>query len=934
MASDPRAKLGYTAGANPAGRTATLVGDGPLAVDTAHWLAVVLPRYHPTVGHGKHSSQRLCEDVFGPSLILSADVASWHMNWHLLPSFMTNYLLKLLAVKLKWDIIDDVPTARRHVYEVALLLPDADRTVLPVHVYRTARNAVATGTYYDLLTAAKLAGGAPAPIVFFFRSLYAGGFTPTELQDANSDFRQQVAHVLTCSKSQSAALVGQAADICIFIRRVFPKGMLWPFVPIEEMFSEASRLMEPEDERFKTEFDIGHADVFEVFSRLLPASAPEVMLAYIANMLPSGTKATYSSVKGLNDALIGEDIVSLLNMNSNFKTASAAVRSREALKILNAADGEDDDSKSSKQVRDALKSSADFRSLITAVADHRAQDKDAPTIFIMMASHICPVGASWLAGAKVLHSTLQQNQAVRSVDVADKVTDATLAVDVDGRAQSWQIAIPGQNALLKLLKGAKVDIFQTFALPVIRKQRGAMVASELQHLTDATVWTNDRAMRYAEQAFTAVKALMGCTGTHADSYRSYYRGMHRRCEKLDGLPEWVEEKPNLRRNLNQIGVQAEHEFLAHVREIATQPLEYAKRSPTYIQQGKQCAELVNKFDTVMATVLTRSELAADFGNNGGNGDGSAGSAVLASSHTASLLSYSTAPGGAARDGHVERHVGSKFKQLSLGREERPAAPPTNLVAEFGLYLSPFGLVFGNQFLVGPTASATWVPKDEAQKIQSKKRCASVWAPNASAANRGRYCTKDCKHATAYDRVVSDDDITVISLQRDNEGWQQLADPSEWVHVIGANKLDEFATAFSKLVARRAESTDAGAQKGRGNPGRGYQGREENRRYGRGAKGRGAGKGSGKPTGKPNGKGTANAKGGGRANGAAISRLHFETAAPAPPRPTLKTALKPTAKAAAPAESADKLLASLLGPKEAAALQRTRPHPRSETPRLE
>ena len=105
---------------------------------------------------------------------------------------------------------------------------------------------------------------------------------------------------------------------------------MWPFVPIEEMYAEASRLMEPEDERFKTEFIGSHADVFDVFSRLLPNCPPEVMLTYIGSMLPSGTKAIYSSVKGLNDALKAEDVVNLLDMNEALKSASAASRAREA----------------------------------------------------------------------------------------------------------------------------------------------------------------------------------------------------------------------------------------------------------------------------------------------------------------------------------------------------------------------------------------------------------------------------------------------------------------------------------------------------------------------------------------------------------------------------------------------------------------------------
>ena len=71
---------------------------------------------------------------------------------------MANFLQKLDGTgKLQWSSHGTVDRARRHVWEVAQLLPDADRTVLPVNVFRTARDALVTGTYYDLLTAAKVA---------------------------------------------------------------------------------------------------------------------------------------------------------------------------------------------------------------------------------------------------------------------------------------------------------------------------------------------------------------------------------------------------------------------------------------------------------------------------------------------------------------------------------------------------------------------------------------------------------------------------------------------------------------------------------------------------------------------------------------------------------------------------------------------------------
>ena len=649
MANDPRFKLTYTGGNSPATRTATLTGDGLLLVDTAHWLAQVLPRYHPAVGNGKQSSVRMAEDIFGPSTILSDDVAGWHLHWHLSLSFLANFLLKLEATgKLKWAKLDDVPSARRHIYDVAQNLSAADRTVDQAHVVRTARNAcTTTTTFYDQLSAAKLSGGASAAVVFFFRTLVTA-YTVAELQDGNGDFRLQLDHVLSCSKSGSTAVVGQAADICVFIRRVLPKGLLWPFVPLAEVTIEASRLTEPEDERFKCEFASGHADVFTVFTSLLPQCLPEVMLSYIGTMLPAGSKVTYSTVKGLCDALVGEDVVSLLDMNENFKSASAAIRAREAAKILAATDGEDEDSKNSKQVRDALKNNAEFKDLTTLLAAHTARQEEPAVTFIMVSSHSCPVGLSWIAGSKVLHSTFQKAGGVKSAEISDKVTDLTLAKDVDGVPQTWQIAVPGQNALLKLAKGQRVDMFQTLALPVILKQRGPLVHAELAHITDATIWTSDRAMRFAEQAFTDIKGIVGETGTSGDSYRAYFRGMHRRCEKLDVLPEWVEEKAGLKLGLNAIGVQAESEYLAHVRELAQQPYDIAKRNKTYIQAGKQCAEMVKKFDTVLATVLARAELSADFGTrrDGSRGGGGGGSAAQHIAGTSSLLSYSATAGTA------------------------------------------------------------------------------------------------------------------------------------------------------------------------------------------------------------------------------------------------------------------------------------------------
>ena len=91
-------------------------GDGPLVVDAAHWLVTALPSHHPSIGHNKQTSMRMAEDVLGPGTILSPEMAGWHFNWHLLPTFMANFLQKLEGTgKLQWSSHGTVDRARRHV---------------------------------------------------------------------------------------------------------------------------------------------------------------------------------------------------------------------------------------------------------------------------------------------------------------------------------------------------------------------------------------------------------------------------------------------------------------------------------------------------------------------------------------------------------------------------------------------------------------------------------------------------------------------------------------------------------------------------------------------------------------------------------------------------------------------------------------------------
>lgn len=90
--NDPKYRVTTLSGGNDSTRRDSLLGDGPLNVEPAHFLVTSLPTETPRVAAGVHrTTQQICEHVMTPSLIIDAALIALHGAWVIKPSRIARF---------------------------------------------------------------------------------------------------------------------------------------------------------------------------------------------------------------------------------------------------------------------------------------------------------------------------------------------------------------------------------------------------------------------------------------------------------------------------------------------------------------------------------------------------------------------------------------------------------------------------------------------------------------------------------------------------------------------------------------------------------------------------------------------------------------------------------------------------------------------------
>jgi len=404
--------------------------------------------------------------------------------------------------------------------------------------------------------------------------------------------------------------------------------------------------------------------------------------------------------------------------------------------------------------------------------------------------HEHPAGKAWGSGVSIAHSCFDAIKATRAPETFDLVLNDALAKDVNGDDTDWLLVVPGENALLDLVKGkANLEVYRLFFHKVIQRHKGTTFAATLGELKFSVFWTSEPAMRACKDIFARVMALVGFQGKEANSFTSFYSGIYRRLDRIVALPDWVEEKLALLAALGAAANAAWEEHMEHARGLHKEPLDYMKQRAGFVSPTNKAASMIAKLDKVMVDVVQRTDILETYGLQ----PASSGAAMGDALSTRSVMSYSPA---------AQRQVKTKTKWDEMSsRQTAKDAGSAN--ARTGTYRSVAGLVFNGNILV------TWNDTSKWTLAGALKGCLACYAPNKYPSGRHKYCTMNCGGGEGvHDRYFPDEEFTVLYLDQPSTkampGFDEWADPSNWTWVAGADTRDELKVTFDWFMQKLAD----------------------------------------------------------------------------------------------------------------------------------
>ena len=163
-AVNPAYNVTYITGNTPATHRASLDASpgGPLATAPHHWVPKSLPKifYEPRADNTYHVSSTLLEYCCAPFFEIDAELADRDLAWHITPQHWTVVGAALGAAGMPDDAVDDPATLRERVEKFAPMVPAPQRKLGLAHV--VVEDAMATGTYWDLITPNRMQSGNPS----------------------------------------------------------------------------------------------------------------------------------------------------------------------------------------------------------------------------------------------------------------------------------------------------------------------------------------------------------------------------------------------------------------------------------------------------------------------------------------------------------------------------------------------------------------------------------------------------------------------------------------------------------------------------------------------------------------------------------------------------------------------------------------------------
>ena len=548
--NDPKYRVTTLSGGNDSTRRDSLLGDGPLNVEPAHFLVTSLPTETPRVAAGVHrTTQQICEHVMTPSLIIDAALIALHGAWVIKPSRIARFFHEADGTgSLTWVARADPQALAVFIYDEVRPTMTAGQLDLDMSHVVVYGAAALSGTLHDFVFSSLFRQADHSPYALQQWRTLVRGYVRAERDDINGEFQALMGYILAkCDRHLApGALRAQAGAVSAWWLSTMPDSVaLMQFVTSGMATIEiARRGADSEARRFAPLFDASWRRAFPPLDLALPTpclgSEARQFTSRLALARSRPQEVTFATTTDICGALLGEVLATI--DTPQLRNASNELRVVEICRLLAAAQGAArTDSGSSTQTA-ALHADPGWRTFVADAESVAVNPPDWKLVASTLAGAAHPGGLKFLAqGTGVPAEVLSRLKPARDRDNLDKSLNEKLAFDNTGAARpEWNVIEKG--AAHSLVTGAfasqwpNFDLWKSLVRPLIIERNGSFVANKFLLKRTSQMWTSPEMLRLAKLPLYAAFKFIGESTAASGGFRSVFEEMERNAQSVYELP--------------------------------------------------------------------------------------------------------------------------------------------------------------------------------------------------------------------------------------------------------------------------------------------------------------------------------------------------------------------------------------------------------------
>ena len=828
--NDPKVEVKYAVNGSNNAKRDSLVEGGPLHINAAHWLVTARPKHLVLLPNGNYElSMHFMEFLVLHVLVWHSNITNRDFKWYVLPARFARLLahaeavgsLPFVAFSTDWQLV-------LHLRSVLPLLPPGQNMLLEadIHAYAVAG---APATLVDFVIPSAMVRSGDMATAVAWKLAFSDGYVETRRADPNGHFAtmQTVAIDAVSDSLAGKPVATQAAKLTQFFVSTQPdttalltykpwkdqaidlvrRGQSTPsarFIPLLEACIDDGR-------------DGGYIKLRTLFC--MQSSGHEFVqdVGVLATRVKMESALTHMICRALED-LLTEEAMAQVNTPA-LSIATNAARGRVVGDYLAAhlARAGTDKHPSDRAELDKMHKSATFTTLTSDLDAVNVATPDYSAVIKIMAR--TAAGSHFLAMKANPAPVFVNFKAARESHIMDIAFNSVLAVDEAGSPLGKTVTRAGIGKLF-ITGHYDPKSFQPWSMMVsgVIEARDGKHAAQMEKQDAESFWHDSKRLQLSEPILSSAFALIGKDGRGAASYKAFHRFMIDSARSIDVLPDSFKRKTKLYAKLAKIGTLGMQNSAELHQLMLKEPLERATMNSDFFHAGSECDREMQEFVTDLKEAKSKVRLHDDYGDDDDEFD-----------HK-----------GRHRK-RYERDDYESWHQESPWQQPKSDITRGSKLAQYGVWLSSEGPIFGARYLICVMAGATVINPNtclgrichHSQEWQRLAWCNSKCSDHKRPAGLGEddFRTIDLcsKSPSASDKVIID---------------KVLAAKASWTLLGGKNDRNAILGQRESGGGGASASTGGGSGRGRGGKGKGRKG-DNGGKGGKGGKGHKGGKGKGK-----------------------------------------------------------------------------------------